>query len=309
MLQARFLDLKADYINTGLKQTEICDPTVEALERLFTENGFHVHTYVANLMIVLLRRSVLGLENVGEENALKVVELYPEVSKTYYLKDFKLFASVFKHVLLPGTSICDYIYLKMIQYLGFHHRFRGDKQKGILMMAKYLKMRLQFKMYTKLENLLAEILLLAIQALECGTYMFKQARHLISVVYEHFKRMEALLGTVHDSTNMILLKEFALMTETLYIATILQVSKDNWDVMRSNKKLENKYFIFSMEYEKFKDEVTEVKLPLKVLENLEDVHKLYQRMNGYKFEIFQLANIMVEMLRAVQFLYPFLTED
>lgn len=117
MLQGRFLELKNDLIRSGVRQTEFCDPTVEALERLFSENGLHVYTYVSNMMIVLMRRVALGIEYVGSGNIEKIIDLYGEVSKIRYQRDFDNFQMAFKNLIKPGVTICDFIYIKMHQYL------------------------------------------------------------------------------------------------------------------------------------------------------------------------------------------------
>lgn len=117
MLQGRFLELKNDFIRAGVRQSEIVDPTIECLEKLFSENGLFVYTYVANMMIILMRRVALGIEFVGNENAYKIFDLYAEVSKKYYQKDFDNFQMAFKDLVDPGVSLVDYIYIQTHQYL------------------------------------------------------------------------------------------------------------------------------------------------------------------------------------------------
>lgn len=117
MLQGRFLELKNDFIRSGARQTEIVDPTIECLEKLFRENGFFVYTYIANMMIMLMRRVALGIEYVGNENANTILDLYAEVRKTFYQKDFDKFKKAFEGLVDPGVSLVDFIYIKTHQYL------------------------------------------------------------------------------------------------------------------------------------------------------------------------------------------------
>ncbi|XP_063696928.1 uncharacterized protein LOC134827948 isoform X1 [Culicoides brevitarsis] len=272
MLQGRFLELKNDFIRSGARQTEIVDPTIECLEKLFCENGFFVYTYVANLMIMLMRRVALGIEYVGNQNAEKILDLYAEVSKTFYQKDFNNFQKAFEGLIDNGVSIVDFIYVQTHQYLSYHYRYQGPKQYGIFMMTKYMKLRFQFHMYSEIENILVRLCLLIVHAIEFDLCMFKQARHLISVVHTHIKRIEEHKDESLDSFKLKLLKQIKFIVESLYLAVNLQKSYEN---MIKKADIHD----FFDKYEKFKDdEIEDIDLPIRFARNDVEMRVLYKKL-------------------------------
>lgn len=131
-------------------------------------------------------------------------------------------------------------------------------------------------MYRKVENLLAEILLLVVQAIEHDMCMLKQARHLISVVFTHIQRMELQKEKDVDPDKLKLLKDFTIITGSLYLALNLQKSYENM----GNK---SEIGLFVDKYEKFKDDdIEEVDLPIRLARNQTELQLLYQKLCGYK---------------------------
>lgn len=114
MLQNRYLELKSELA----QQRGVLDATIESLERLFAENQIYVSCYVANMLLIQIRRATLGIENVGTKNANKILDLYVEVRDEKYQNDFDEFRKVFEGVIdFPGVKLVDFIFIKTHQCL------------------------------------------------------------------------------------------------------------------------------------------------------------------------------------------------
>lgn len=168
------------------------------------------------------------------------------------------------------------------------------------MLAKYHKLCFQFGMYTKLENILAEILVLVVQAIEYDLCMFKQARHLISFVCTHIKRIEAARVKTVDFHKLTKLKQWTIITQSLYLAVNLHKSYEN---MMEKSDIG----IFFDKCEKFKDdEIEEVDLPIRLARNQAEIHTLYQKMCSLEFELNDpVLNAYFDAIKASVHAIPF----
>lgn len=160
------------------------------------------------------------------------------------------------------------------------------------MMAKYLKMRFQFNMYTKVDNILISLSLLTVHAIELDLCMLKQARHLISVMQTYINRIQKNKDTTVNPAKLKLLKQLTVITISLYLAVNLQKSYENMIYKTEIKEFFDKC-------EKFKDDdIEEIDLPIRYARNQKEFQTLFQKLCEYKTHINEPA--LLKIFDAIQ---------
>lgn len=163
-------------------------------------------------------------------------------------------------------------------------------------MTKYHNLRLQFGMYLKMENILAELLLLVVQEIDYELCMFRQAHYLLSFIHTQIKRMDSVPDLTVDTDKFKLLKQLTIITESLYLAVNLQKS---YQMMK-----EGELVVFIDKYEKFKaQEVEEVDLPIQLARNQAELQTHFEKLSGFKSEVnkFMLSTVFDGIKTSIQF--------
>lgn len=153
---------------------------LEVFESIFAEKGMRAHSYLCCLLIVLKQRDSYGIDNIGQKYIKTVLLTYEEASSKKYKQSFDAFAGYFKALLIEAgkISLCCYIHVKMQFYLSIYYKHHGKPEKSCKASVRYLNKRLRHGMYSHTEEIIAETVVAALNAVEM-VYL-KQAQHMLN---------------------------------------------------------------------------------------------------------------------------------
>lgn len=212
---------------------EVYEKTFELYEKLFRKKKLYVYAYICCLMIILKQRARLGLENVELRWIKKAIKRYPAVSKRNVRAEFKVFLPIFKRVLEEAGKIAlpTYIFVKMQMYLSAYHKFHGSPELAIEQKIIYINYRLEYGMYSRPEEIIAELQLTTIECIEAN--FLNQAVHLLNGI-------RTLMNRLSDTNRFqkVVLLEFNLLISALIVAKNIETVRgfQNYNLSAADRR-------------------------------------------------------------------------
>lgn len=211
-MQGLFLEKKFAYLYLDSDY----EKNLEILESLFSERKFYAYSYISCLLIVLKQRDAYGIENIEEKYIRKVLETYKKASRKEHRQDFKKFTRFFRTVLCEAgnISLCYYIHIKMQYYLSIYYKHHDQAENACKTSIRYLNNRLQLGIYANMEEIIVEIIVFALYAIEMS--YLTQAKHILNAALS----MTEKLGEAKypERFQRTVLREFITLANAVLIA-------------------------------------------------------------------------------------------